>query len=153
VDKNQFKSFCKVEFEKRGFKKVKNIFFLAGFDLLCGIDLQKSSYGKTYYINYYFFIGDFRNSEIMPFYFDSDVQGRIIVMSKTQKIKGEHFRTAQIRYEDYTEDELRSFFDKDFAEKVLPPVYKGKAFILNHLNVLYFLTLRKDEVLRKLKGN
>ena len=54
MDKKQFKEFCKNEFMKRGFKKNKNTFYLAGNDLLCGIDLQKSNYGEIYYVNYFY---------------------------------------------------------------------------------------------------
>ena len=41
MDKKQFKEFCKKEFEARGFKKQNNAFYLAGQDLLCGIDMLK----------------------------------------------------------------------------------------------------------------
>ena len=40
-------------------KKQRNVFYLTGHDLLCGIDLQKSNYGDVYYVNYYYFIGEF----------------------------------------------------------------------------------------------
>lgn len=60
MDKKQFKEFCKNEFKARGFKKQRNVFYLTGHDLLCGIDLQKSNYGDVYYVNYYYFIGEFK---------------------------------------------------------------------------------------------
>ena len=59
MDKKTFKEFCKNEFEAHGFKKQQNVFYLAGHDLLCGIDLQKSNYADVYYVNYYYFIGEF----------------------------------------------------------------------------------------------
>ena len=40
MDRKQFKEFCKNEFTERGFKKQRNMFYLTGYDLLCGIDLQ-----------------------------------------------------------------------------------------------------------------
>ena len=40
MDKKQFKEFCQNEFKARGFKKQRNVFYLTGRDLLCGIDLQ-----------------------------------------------------------------------------------------------------------------
>ena len=40
MDKKQFKEFCKKEFKARGFKQQKNAFYLAGHDLLCGIDCR-----------------------------------------------------------------------------------------------------------------
>lgn len=54
MDKKQFKEFCQNEFKARGFKKQRNVFYLTGRDLLCGIDLQKSNYGDVYYVNYYY---------------------------------------------------------------------------------------------------
>ena len=60
--------------------------------------------------------------------------------------------TALIEYEEYAEDELQVFFDKEFKEKVLPPITQGKKYILDNLGKVYFLTLRQDEVKRKLKS-
>ena len=102
MDKNEFKIFCKKEFEARGFKRINKTFYLLGNDLLCGIDLQKSNYGSIYYVNYQYFIGDFEHSTNYPTHYDSDVFGRIIVMSKTQTHKGENFLTSMIEYEEYT---------------------------------------------------
>ena len=67
-------------------------------------------------------------------------------------VHGKCFLTAMIEYEEYTEDELRPYFDKEFEERILPPVYQGKKYILDHLGNLYSLTLRKEEVMRKLKS-
>lgn len=151
MDKNQFKNFCKKEFESRGFKKTKKTFYLLGKDLLCGIDLQKSNYSNKYYINYYFCIGEFRDINNYPICYDSDVQGRIVAMSKTQTVKGEHFLTSAIEYEEYTEEELRPYFEKEFDERILPPIYQGKKYILDNLGNLYSLTLHREEVMQKLK--
>ena len=151
MDKKQFKEFCKKEFQKRGFQKVKNTYYLPGKDLICGIDLQKSNYGNVYYVNYFYFLENYQERVSYPPYQESDIQDRIVVMSKTQTFKGKHFLTAQIEYEEYAEDELRAFFDKDFNEKILPPIYKGKKFILENLERLYFLTFDQDEVIKKLE--
>lgn len=151
MDKNEFKCFCKNEFIKRGFVKQKNAFYLFGRDILCGIDLQKSNYGDVYYINYSFFVGEFLNVTNFPTFYESDIYGRIVVMSKSQTYQGKRFLTSQIEYGEYTEDELRSFFDKEFEEKILPPIYLGKKYILDNLNTLYFLTLNQEEVKRKLQ--
>lgn len=152
MDKKQFKEFCKNEFKTRGFKKQNNAFYLTGRDLLCGIDLQKSNYGDVYYVNYYYFIGNFENVTNYPTHYESDIQGRIVVMSKKQAFQGKQFMTAQIEYEEYTEDELRYFFELEFEEKILPPIIQGKKYILLNLNTLYFLTLNQSEVMRKLKS-
>lgn len=89
---------------------------------------------------------------LLPDYYDSDIEERFLAMSKTKTVHGECFLTAMIEYEEYTEDELRPYFDKEFEERILPPVYQGKKYILDHLGNLYSLTLRKEEVMRKLKS-
>ena len=152
MDKKQFKSFCKTEFEKRGFKKQKNAFYLIGRDLLCGIDLQKSNYGDIYYVNYYFFIGDFTDIIKFPTHYESDIQERILVMSKKQTYKGNTFLTSLIEYTEYTEEELSFYFSNAFDENILPPIYQGKKYILDNLGKRYSLTLHKNEVLQKLKN-
>ena len=152
MNKKQFEDFCKNEFKARGFEKQKKVFYLSGHDLLCGIDLQKSNYGDVYYVNYYYFIGKFEKITNYPTHYESDIQGRIAVMSKKQTFHGKQFMTAQVEYEQYTEDELRPYFDKEFTERILPPVYQGKKYILDNLGKLYSLTLRKEEVMRKLQS-
>ena len=152
MDTKQFKDFCKKEFELRGFKKIKKTFYLSGKDLLCGIELQKSNYSSSYYINYYFFLCKFDDTNEYPVCYDFDVQGRIVAMSKTQTVSGKYFLTSAIEYEEYAEDELRPYFDKEFEERILPPIQQGKKYILENLGRLYSLTLHKEEVMRKLQS-
>ena len=152
MDTKQFKNFCKKEFELRGFKKIKKTFYLVGKDLLCGIELQKSNYSNSYYINYYFFLGKFDDTNDYPVCYDLDVQGRMVAMSKTQTVRGKHFLTSAIEYEEYTEEELRPYFDRAFEEEILPPVNHGKSFILDNLGKIYSLTLHKEEVMQKLQS-
>ena len=151
MDIKQFKDFCKKELELRGFEKIKKMFYCLGKDVLCGIELQKSNYGNRYYVNYYFFIGNFNIAIEYPERYDLDVQGRIVVMSKSQTVGGKHFLTSMIEYEEYTEEELRLYFDKEFEKKIIPPIRQGKTYILENLGKLYSLTLRKEEVMRKLQ--
>lgn len=151
MEKKEFQNFCKKEFEKQGFKKIKNMYYLVGLDLLCGIMLQKSNFGAVYYVNYYYFIGDYHNITTYPTHYENDLMGRIIVTAKTTAY-GKFYETAQIEYEYYTEDELRPFFEKEFEEVILPPVYQGKKYILENLNKLYSLQLHPEEVMRKLQS-
>lgn len=152
MDKKQFRAFCKKEFEERGFKKQDNTFYLLGKDLLCGIELSKSNYGNEYYVDFFYCIGDYGDVVELPGYYDSDIDERILAMSKTKTVCGKYFLTAMIEYEKYTEEELRPYFDKEFEERILPPVYQGKKYILDNLGKLYSLTLRKEEVMRKLQS-
>ena len=153
MNKEEFKKFCHIEFTKRGFKKIKKGYYLQGpKDILCGIFLQKSNFGEIYYVNYCFHIC-FSQENIVPSYYDMDIDGgRITVKSKTQKNSDDlPIMTSQIEYEDYSAEELAKYFDKEFEEMILPPIYQGKKYILDNLNKLYFLTLRPKEVMRKLQ--
>ena len=87
-----------------------------------------------------------------PTHCESDIQGRIAVMSRKQTFQGKQFMTAQVEYEEYTEEELRPYFERAFEEEILPPVNHGKSFILNNLGKIYSLTLHKEEVIQKLKS-
>ena len=156
MDKNEFKEFCKKEFYKRGYKKIRKMYYLVGTEgVMSGIRLQKSDFGEEYYVNFYFFIGDFQgvSTSLYPTHYDSDVYGRIPVMSKTQRDRHtkECFITGAIEYLEYTEETLRPYFDKAFEELILPPVYQGKQYILENLNKLYRLDIRREEVLKKLQ--
>lgn len=110
MDKKQFRTFCKKEFEARGFKNQKNVFYLLGHDLLCGIELSKSNYGNEYYVDFFFCIGDYNEVTELPVYYDSDIEERFLAISKTKTVHGKCFLTAMIEYEEYTEDELRPYF-------------------------------------------
>ncbi len=60
--------------------------------------------------------------------------------------------TSIIKYEEYTKDKLRPFFDREFEKKILLPIYQRKKYILDNLKKLYFLTLNKREVMQKLQS-
>ena len=119
---------------------------------MCGIYLQKSNYGEFYYVNYFYCIGTFSDSTVLPTHYECDIYGRIRAMSKTQTDHGIHFLTSMIEYEEYSEDELRPFFEREFEEKILPPINQGKKYILDNLNSLYFLALNQGEVMQKLQA-
>ena len=150
MTKEEFKKICREEFEKYGFKKHKKLFYLAGGEVFCGLVFQKSDFSDGYYICVFFCIGDYRAAKELPTRYDFDISSRIHILSK-ELDDGENYTTALIKYEEYTEEELRHFFDKDFQDRILPPVTQGKKYILDRLGKEYHLTLRKEEVLRKLK--
>jgi len=72
-------------------------------------------------------------------------------MSKTMTYQGSHFMTDQIEYTEYTEEELRPYFEKAFTEEILPPLILGKKYVYENLGRIYHLTLNQEEVLRKLQ--
>ena len=152
MDKQQFKDFCKKEFLSHGFKKQKNVFYRAGEEVLCSLDLQRSNFGPIYYINYKYYIGDYRQATLYPTVYDMGVSGRFIVMSKKDRINGKCFETSEIEYEEYTEEELKPYFDKAFEEIILPALQHGKAYILKYLGVKYRLTIHQAEVMEQLQS-
>ena len=125
---------------------------MIGQDLLCGIELSKSNYGNEYYVDFFYCIGDYSEVSELPVYYDCDIEERISAMSKTKTVHGKCFLTAMIEYEEYTEEELRPYFDKEFEERILPPVHRGKKYILDNLGKHYSLTLYREEVMQKLKS-
>jgi hypothetical protein len=149
MDKKEFVAFCKREFYKRDFKKVKNGYYLDGDkDILGAIFFQKSDYSESYYINCSFSIKGYNKFLPYPSYHETDIDKRIVV---PQKRKKEVSLWSTIYFDDFTENELRPWFDKAFDEWILPPIKEGKKFILNNLNTLYTLTLNADEILNELQ--
>ena len=74
-------------------------------------------------------------------------------MSKSQRTaEGKQFMTPMFKYGDYTEEELRPYFEQAFEGRILPPIYQGKKFILDNLGKLYSLDLHPEEVMQKLKA-
>lgn len=151
MDAKEFKKFCKEEFTKRGFRKVKSCYYRQEEGLLCALYLQHSDFGPEYYINYYFFLGDFSDKEY-PTRYDHDFHGRFAVMSKTMTVEGKTFLTGQIEHNFYTEDELRPYIEKNFEELIYPVLEQGKKAIILlleqkecHANIL-----REEETLAKL---
>ncbi len=153
MDSKQFKIFCENEFKNKGFKKNKKAFYLFGKDVLCGIDWQRSRYSNSYYVNYYFFIGDFSSRKNLPLYYESDIQGRIKVLSKEQNFQAKQFMTPLIEYEKYTENELKDYFDFEFENVILPPIIRGKEYILHNLNSKYFSIHSTEVIVKKIKDD
>lgn len=152
MDKKEFKNFCDKEFSKRGFIRCKNMYYRNGEGVLCSLNIEKSNYGEMYYVNYDFYIGNYVSPKNYPVKYDPvDLSGRFVVMSKTQTHHGKTFMTALIEYEEYTAEELRPFFDEQMEDIVLPPLMQGKKYLLEHVGEKYFLTLRREEVMKKLQ--
>ena len=57
MDTKNFKDLCDRLLKKYGFKKKKTMYYKDSDDgIRCGVYLQRSSYGKVYYFNYYYFL-------------------------------------------------------------------------------------------------
>lgn len=154
MTKQEFKKFCKEQFFNRGFIKVKKMFYFDNDkDILCGIDLQKSNFGNTYYVNVYLFVKSFVEKDLYPTYLEADFCGRIIVMSKKRTYQGGVFLSPQIEYEEYESEELGKYFQQNFEEWIMPAIEGGLEYIAKRGND-NFLTInyaRKERVLEILE--
>ena len=152
----EFKAFCHDEFIKRGFVKKKSAYYLKGEDnVLCSLDIQISQYGGgAGYINVAYHIGRFDDPKLYPAKNKGDLDGRICVWSK-RTYKGEHFWDALIDYTNvYSIEELKYYFDKNFEEWIMPPIFEGRKRLLEMFNVHVSVTAfdkTDEEVLAKLK--
>lgn len=151
MNAKEFKEFCHLEFTKRGFKKKKNMYYLKGKDLLCGLYLQKSI-GPAYYVEYNFFIGKFDDPKNYPTYYEADLYYRFLILSK-DTYKGKHFMGALFEYGEYTADEIRPYFDETFEKYIMPPILNGKESLWEYIDI-YAVPMSKDknEILNKLKA-
>ena len=107
--------------------------------------------GEAFYVEYDFFIGEYKEEKLYPTVYESDIDIRICVLSK-QTIKGERFMGALIEYEKYDSEEIRPYFDEAFEKYIMPPILEGKRILLEKREH-YFAELfpeERDVVLKKL---
>lgn len=154
MTKEEFQQFCKNYFLERGYRKKRNDYYLIGESgILSSIDLQKSQFGPKYYVNFNFYLDNYIDVPLskFPSCYDSDIDGRIGIMTVSTEDNEECFETYSFEYEKYTPEMLKPHFDKAFDKVIFPPLKLGKKYILENLNILYHLTLNPEEVLKKLK--
>lgn len=143
MTKQEFKEFCQDECVKRGFKKKKSMYYLAGPEVLCGIAMQKSNYGSCYYVEYNFFIGKYEDPSRYPTSYEADIYHRITVLSK-DTIDGQHFMDALIEYEKYDIIEIEPYFKQTFDDFILPPVLEGVSVFLEKKSHYFSSVFPKD---------
>lgn len=149
MTKQEFLDFCNEEFIKRGFKKKKNKYYrIDRSDLLCMIYLQKSM-AEAYYINYYFFIGNYKDVSKLPSIDEYDIYKRFAVLSKDLD-EEERFLTACIEYDLYTKEEIKPFLDDEFDSYIIPVIEKGKSELQNKLD--HYLPTMFPEDIEKVFG-
>ena len=150
MTKQEFLDFCHEEFTKRGLKKRKKTYYLNGEGILVGLYLQKSM-AEAYYVEFDFFIGEFKNPKLYPTTYESDYYGRVCVLSKDID-EGDYYMTALIEYELYTPEELKPYFDKAFDEFIMPPLLEGKETVLKIMEYYDDYTLEeKENIIKKLQ--
>ena len=118
MTKQEFLDLCHREFTRRGFKKSKKMYYLKGDGLLCGLYIQKSSYGGNYcYVEYDFFIGDFPLVKNYPSIYESDYNKRFTIWTQED---GEYYWGGMYYYDRFTEKEICESFNRVFNEHVMP---------------------------------
>ena len=65
--------------------------------------------------------------------------------------RGETFLSASIDYEEYTVDELKPYFDREFDEHILPAIRGGREYVKNNLDKFSLHILHPDRVMQKLR--
>ena len=137
-----FKKFLHKYLKEKGFEKIKTNYYLNGKDFLCMIDIQRSSYGPTYYINYSFFLGKFKK----PYVINQES-----VKTYTPNVEGQFYFAEKNKYScdylDYKEDEITKIFDSNFDERIKPPFEEGKKYLLKHFGTLYSSFLPDERVM------
>ena len=137
-----FKKFLHKYLKENGFTKVKSKYYLIGDKFTCMIDLQKSYYGPTYYVNYTFFLGEFENpTDIIQDNMDTyspNVGSRFYFTGKD---------AYSCDYLDYDEEKLKALLDKNFNERIIPPFKEGKKYLLKHFGTLYTSFLLDERVM------
>lgn len=136
-----FKKFLHKYLKEKGFEKIKSEYYLNGEGFLCIIEIQRSYYGPTYYINYDFFLGKFEK----PYSIN-----RESVETYTPCVGGRFYFAEKHKYScdylDYTEVELTKIFDGNFYERIKPPFEQGKKYLKEHFGTLYTSFLLDERV-------
>ncbi|MBO5773030.1 MAG: DUF4304 domain-containing protein [Clostridia bacterium] len=141
MEQDVFKKFLHKYLKGHGFTKVKSKYYLKGNKFTCMIDLQRSYYGPTYYINYTFFLGEFENPNDI-------IQDNMETYSPN--VGSRFYFTEKDKYScdylDYDEEKLKALLDKNLAERIIPPFEQGKKYLKEHFGTLYTSFLLDERV-------
>ena len=90
-------------------------------------------------------------TSLYPTIYESDYYARISVLSKDID-EGDYYMTDLIKYELYTPEELKPYFDKAFDEFIMPPLLEGKETVLKIMEYYDDYTLEeKENIIKKLQ--
>lgn len=144
MDNKTFRGIALKVLKENGFEKNTNRFYRNGQGFLCEIYLQKSGYGSVVYVNYDFFLGDFKKPYVInresgstytPF-----VGGRFYFGEK-------HGYSCE--YSNWNEEQLLGVLLVNMNKAILPPFSSGKQYLREHYGTLYkaSLNIKKSEEL------
>ena len=141
MELSAFKKHFQNYFQEKGFEKIKNKYYLKDEQFVCVIDMQRSYYGPTYYINCLFFIGKFEK----PYAINQDS-----IETYTPFVESRFYFSEKHKYScdylDYTEEELTRIFDDNYSKIIKPPFEEGKKYFLEHFRTLYTTFLRDERI-------
>ncbi len=147
MEKKDFCKFIQRYLCDKGFEKIKERFYKNGNSFLCEVFVQKSAYGERYYINFNFYLGDFKR----PYEID-----RGGWQTHTPYVGGRFFFNQltgySCEYVDYDKEQLLKVLDQNMKMVILPPFDTGKQYLLNHFGTLYQTFLNNEEIIRLLIG-
>lgn len=153
MTRQEFKDFYQEYFTERGFRKKRNMYFLNGNGVLCGLYLQKSI-SDAYYINAAYYIGDFPTVKSYPTFYDHDYCRRIAVWSKERGCNGKYFMAALISYELYTAEEIKKYLDKAYENHMIPILSGDKNVLRKEIEDCdYMAEEKKEAALKKLENS
>ena len=78
MDNKEFKNILRIYLDKNGFIYKNKCFYKYTNDLIVVVDLQKSNYQNSFYINYAFFVKDIYNGVEYPRTNMGDIRGRFV---------------------------------------------------------------------------
>lgn len=154
MTKDDFKKLCWSIFKEYGFRKQKKYFYFEGnSNIECYIDLQKSDYGESFYINCSFCVKNYFAGS--AFVLENIVCfNRIQVMSVSMRDDaGGCFLTQMIVYKDYTDEEISRYLRQALDEWIMPPLAKGGAYIVENEDKYIFLNRNTSYIHSVLLGN
>ena len=139
MDNTEFKKIVQGSTSKYGFMYCKKNYYCETDDMIVVVNLQKSNYNNSYYINYGFFVKEIHNELQYPRLNECDVTGRFI--NKTSK------DTYQLDI--INADELVADLEKNINNYIVPVIYDGinKYFVL-FPNAICRATLNLKEFLK-----
>ncbi len=151
MTKQEFMDLCHREFTRRGFKKSKRVYYLKGDGLLCGLYIQRSSYGGDYcYIDYNFFIGNYPLVKNYPSIYESDYCERFMYRTK-DNASDEYYWAAMLEYS-RTEEDICDIFTHVFNEHIMPIIQGDyELFKRDVNNCTHMLDEEKEILINKIE--
>ena len=117
MDNKEFKKILCISLEKEGFTYKNKRFYKYNNDLIVVVDLQKSNYQNSFYINYAFFVKDLYNGVEYPKTNMGDIRGRFVYKDNGATL--DYFPLDSLSHNEFI-DSL-----EDNINTVLRPVFEG----------------------------